>query len=589
MALLGGVATTLNAAVPGLPLGDILLGLISQFKKGYVFQIVDLSDPLLPIATKSLVLNPRKYTLSEPFSVTLTPTEDNTVVAEESGQIIREIVIEGTTGYKKRVEDAFGAGGLEQSGPDHFHDLRNFFRQYSTLKQLDADNAANIQMHFHNVKEDDHFVVVPRSFETPRDAATGRMHFHYKISLAAIQPLPPPKLPGDLFGIFGPDVANVLHIIAIAVYQSRALLVELLSLVENFRERVRDPSAFFTQVALSINAANQLVDGVVDSIILSKEIYKSVSALGEEIQEMMENDIDRDPYPYELATARSTAALTQAINEIAAQPSKFEPPLAGDVGNIFAGPKNFTESDLKRNEAGATIGSRTRLVFGNDAQAGLNLGSFGGSKGVLIGAGDSIDTIANKYRVPREAVIALNRLVFPYIVRGGGPGTLQPGDTLLIPLRNARQRSGAAPTAPYMTPDEIVYGNDMALDMRLAEEGVFDILVDTAHGSMDASLVRGKANVVQGVQILLGTELGSTSVIPDLGIRRTPGTKGTINNMLSATVALREGILGDSRVRSIRSMRVVLRGDVLTQEITPVLINERDGVVISVPFGKASR
>ena len=159
----------------------------------------------------------------------------------------------------------------------------------------------------------------------------------------------------------------------------------------------------------------------------------------------------------------------------------------------------------------------------------------------------------------------------------------------MIPLRSSGTAQGSTPSDRYLTPDDITYGVDIALDPRLAELGIFDILVDDVHGSEDVQLVRGQPNAVQGVQILIGTERGSTDFIPDLGIQRIPGIKGTVRNMLLASMYLREAILSDPRIVGIDSYRIVLEGDVLTQEITTQLIDSRDGVTIVVPFGKAAQ
>src|SRR3990170_1960072 len=73
-------ALGINPDDPGVPVAAIRAG----FRSGYVFELRDLREPI-PIQVHVLVLNPRSYTLSEPFQSTLTPTEDNTVVAEETG------------------------------------------------------------------------------------------------------------------------------------------------------------------------------------------------------------------------------------------------------------------------------------------------------------------------------------------------------------------------------------------------------------------------------------------------------------------------------------------------------------------------
>jgi hypothetical protein len=124
-----------------------------------------------------------------------------------------------------------------------------------------------------------------------------------------------------------------------------------------------------------------------------------------------------------------------------------------------------------------------------------------------------------------------------------------------------------------VSPTDLLYGVDLALDKELADIGVFEILVDDTHGSLDAQLVRGVDNVVQGVQIILGTEKTTTTFVPEIGIRRQVGRKGTLDLLLTSSIDMRAAILSDPRVVGIDSLSVVLEGDVLSQEITPVLLN----------------
>jgi hypothetical protein len=96
------------------------------------------------------------------------------------------------------------------------------------------------------------------------------------------------------------------------------------------------------------------------------------------------------------------------------------------------------------------------------------------------------------------------------------------------------------------------------------------------------------ANVVQGTEITINTERGTTQFIPTLGIRRNVGTKGTIQHVLLASTVLREALLSDPRVSGIESSRVVLDGDQLSQEITPIISGQRPGATLVLPFGRAS-
>ena len=583
---------TLVGGIPGVGdfLVDFLLGEITKpFTKGFVFEVLDMRSPQQALITKSLVINPKRYNLSEPFAVNLTPAEDDSVVTEENGIIIREIILEGTTGLKKRKEEALGRGGAigtEASGVDHFLSLRQMFRDYSEMKK-DPELAPHIQMHFHDVKNDEHFVVVPRSFETPRDAATNRVHFTYRITLAAIMLFPPPPEPDDLFDFLG--IGDEMKDITKAVYTGRAFFVEGINEIETMRKRLRNPELIFDSIGLSLNSAHDLIDGITQSIEAQKEFWAAGEDLVEDAEEDLDNTIEDYNTVKEWISARILKKIRlSSLQLIHVRTNKFAEPLANKQAKSFSGERNLTISDLANKTGGATVGSRTRLALGSEREAGLNLGTFGSSREIGILASDTIDTLSIKHDVPREAIIALNDLRYPYISKVGGPGILKPGDSVLIPMRAAGETVGVVPDDQYLTNQDILYGVDIALDPTLAQERIFDIKIDEMHGSVDVECIRGTKNVIQGVQILIGTERGTTDFIPELGIRRTVGVRATLDLMLIASVYLREAILSDPRIVRIESSKVTLVGDVLEQEITPVLLNARDGVTIVVPYGKAS-
>ena len=112
------------------------------------------------------VLNPTRYEVSEPFQAELTPAEDNTIVAEENGIIVREILLEGTFGLMERSAVGFQGAqgdGKPLSGTAHYEFLKKMFRRYSDLKK-EPTTSPHYEMIFHALKDDEHYRVIPRSF-----------------------------------------------------------------------------------------------------------------------------------------------------------------------------------------------------------------------------------------------------------------------------------------------------------------------------------------------------------------------------------------------------------------------------------------
>jgi hypothetical protein len=561
-----------------------LIDIRTGFRSAFVFEIQD-TVPSRPesIAIHVLALNPRSYVLSEPFQSTLTPTEDDTVVAEENGLIVRELTIEGTAGLSEKRGPAFDGDQGSLRGNEHFLHLRNLFRAYSRLKK--GPQSANYRMVFHSLKEDDHFVVVPRSFETPRDARTTRMHYDYRISLAVVAEADNQLLPLELdegFDFFSDELAAV----AGAFNDVRAAFAEVTADLSAIKRKVANINSVMIQAAGMINAVGNMLRAGSELIEYPYTLAKSVLAL-------VDNTADNLATSAEFAEGtlgraeRSLRRMASGLDRIAANPSRFGPDSLQQVADQFLGESALTGDDLDRQEAGASVGSRTRIAVGSKL-AGLALGAFRGIRQHRLIRTDNIDGLAARFLTTAELIVLINDLRFPYITEDGGPGMRKPGDLILIPIPEGVGGASVQPQADYLTPDEALYGIDLALDPVAMQSNRLELLPDRTRSLQDAQLSRGLNNVIQGTEILVRTERGSTTYIPELGIRRSAGGKGTIQHMLLTALNLREAILSDPRIEGIENSRVVLEDDVLTQEITPRLISQKEGVTLVLPFGRAS-
>jgi len=584
---LGGAAT----ADP-VPINDIRVG----FRAAYVLELLDDRTPEQALATHVLVLNPRSYSLSEPFAVTLTPTEANSVVSEENGQIIREISLEGTYGFAVKTAPTFRGtggqdiGGVTQGGNLHFQALRNFFRKYSGLKKNPRD-AGHVTMHFHSLKDDDHFIVVPRMFETPRDARTTRVHYSYRMSLAAVansdQRITEAN---DPFGLGDP-----LRTISEAFNDARAAFSEITSEISQLKRKVGNITAVMINVAGFLNSVGNFVRSTSDLIDFS---FKQAVA----VVDVLDNAAFRLADSLQDATLgapgrslQQMRRLQASIDRMLAFPDRFTSAAQSridDVKKLFEGQRNLTADDLADGTAGATFSTSTQLALGSESSAGIDLGEIRGFRTEEVLRSDTIDILAARVGSNPLTIILLNDLRFPFFCEGGGPGCAAPGDEVLVPVEGtARDDSDGGLTAgdEYLTPEEALYGRDIALDLEVLEnEQRLEFKEDLVHGALDADTVTGLNNVVQGIRITVATERGSTVFIPDVGIRRTAGKRGTLAQLVLAALNLREAILQDSRIESIQDSTVVLDGDVLTQEITPIVRGQRDALTVVLPFGRAS-
>jgi hypothetical protein len=594
---LGNPGSLLDALSPG----ELSLG----FKTGFIFEFrmastQHLPDNLREISPLALQLNPQSYTLQEPFASALTPVESNEVLAEENGIIQREITLEGTTGVKgsanvgslesaiRDVGAAFKAIGQdksksgEQPGIQNFFKLRNFFRAYSEAKQ-DPEIARDLIMVLHVMRDDDHFVVVPKSFTTPRDANT-RLHYKYRIELTAIGTvIPDPEPPSAELGL-GDGIRTLLE----GVQDTRAAFAELSELQGAIKGKIANISAIMIQTAGMIQAVKDFGEGFKDLVDMPRE--QAILGL-----EVLENAADRSldpgaPLEGDLAEGhRAMGRVVSGMQQALLQPEKFGKKKLGQrEAEIFAGERLVTNTDVDNRTAGGKLGSRTRVVSGSGGFAGLATAGFDSSVTARVRKGDTIASVAARYRSTKEGIILLNDLRAPYITVDGGPGILRPGDEVLIPVARGGAIAGTQPSSDYLTVEDSMYGVDMRLDPVLLNDGIMELSVDQKHGRLDVEHSFGIANVVQGLQILLHTARGATKFLPDLGIVRDVGMKGTVQRMLFASVSIRETILSDPRIEEIIRADIKLDGDSLTQEITPRVRGRAEGITLVLPFGKAS-
>lgn len=573
------------------------------FRQGFVFELLDLTRAATPLAVHVMVLNPIRYTLSEPFQIQLTPGEDNKVVKEGNGIIVREITLEGTFGLsKKRAQGFVGAQGSGNplSGTEHFNELRNLFRRYSALKKDPAQNA-NVVLIFHALRDDDHFIVEPREFNTPRDAARTRVHYDYRITMAATDEATVSGL-HQTVDQSGFNFNDALRDINEAFNDGRAAFAEVTANLSNIKRQVGNIQAVMGNAAQMLNSVGNFISGASEliqfPIQLCATITDQLATAGDTLIDVTSNAVVSTVETVTFReNSRSMRRLESAIDRIAMYNDKFQE-LAQRIETVFDGERRITNADVQSSgqgsapgAGGVTVGSRTRVVGGSDGRlAGLEVPRSSGFRSVQVDRTDTVESIAVQAGTTPEAIIIINNLIPPYITSEGGPGILQPGDSVLVPASTSSSEASTGFGAlTYLTPDEALYGVDVAIDDAVfGAVGQFEIAVDVTGGAEDVALRRGVPNVVQGTEITINTERGTTVFIPELGIRRNVGIKGTLQHVLLASITLREALLSDPRVSDIQSSRVVLDGDVLSQEITAVISGQRPGATFVLPFGQAS-
>ncbi|HET6416669.1 MAG TPA: hypothetical protein VFG22_10280, partial [Polyangiales bacterium] len=319
------------------------------FKQGFIFEVLDLeSGRTIPDGVHVMVLNPQRYSLTEPFQVTLTPTENDTVVAEENGIIVREITLEGTFGItEKRARGFQGAqgGGNPLSGADHFEALRNLFRRYSARKK-DPLTAAKTQMIFHALRDGDHFIVVPREFTTPRDAGKTRTHHEYRITLAAIAPAIQSGLVASRSGTdFFDDVTNVLRDINEGFNDMRAGIAEVTASLGQIKRKVGNINAILNGAIQLANAVGGFLAGATALINYPLQLAANVVEAVDGIADSLLLSVEGAAFGVFDENARSLRRISAAADKIIVFGDKFEA-TTRRIEDLYSGERRLTANDI---------------------------------------------------------------------------------------------------------------------------------------------------------------------------------------------------------------------------------------------------
>lgn len=575
-------ATTITTASLGeVSASDARLG----FGAGFVLELIDLRQPQ-PLAVFVFVLAPQSYELSEQHESTLTPTQGNVVVDESVGVQQRSIMLEGTFGRKERAASAYVAsqgGGKPLSGDDHHFALRDLLRRYSALKQSDL-TAPHTRLVFHALREDDHFVIAKPLFVTPRNARETRMHYKYRFTATAIGDAREiTRLRRNAAANDGSRFDDALRSISQSFHDARAAFADLTQSIDSVKRKVGNITTVLTQAAQLINAVGAAI-GAGQSLLIDYPIQQ-VATVVESLAFASDDLLDSiDPSPETQNAARQLRRMEAAFDVITMFPSRFKAQRPTQVWTAYQGERRLSPDDIRNGTAGAAPGSATRVARGTAQEAGFPVTEYRGVREITVRAGDTLEGIAVRAGVPPELIVEVNDLRPPYLLPGGGPGVLGPGDIVLVP--EILGGSGDVSPTQVSSAGDAIYGVDLALDLRLLErEGVLDIADPIDEDAGDAPLRGGVDNVAQGISVTIATERGSTVYVPDVGINRNVGRKGTLGHVLLASTNLRDAVLADDRIESIRRSAVVLDGDVLTQEIDPVIAGSAADTTLVLPLG----
>lgn len=419
------------------------------------------------------------YAVNEPFTVVITPTQDDGKYITNNGVIMRDIIISGTTGFMPNAvntsvrplsngaEQVIGINQVSTSAEDNrrknsgfirFVKLRNLFRRYSQIKKKGTPSDANATfLFFYDRKLDEWWVVEPLNFKMQKTKAKP-FTYDYTIHLQTIAPGNDTPLPMVL------DLPKDVEISGAGASFSPAITE-----VNNIVGRLRGISAAIVAFAGKANRAvqdalNQVLgplDAVTGVFAAAAAGIETIQSIPSGLQARMMNSLDG--LVNQTARLQTDIETATSVNDLYIETRQLVESLFARVADIFGNArdpnnpiavladenKKYTQQRSLGGPVGLSIndpnGSTTLPTApflngsGLNLLSGVDFGSYDTVKKQTVFDRESIFDLARRatgsvHMVP--LIIALNRLQFPYFINRSEPyrvGTKRWGDEILIP------------------------------------------------------------------------------------------------------------------------------------------------------------
>jgi len=560
-----------------------------------------------------LIVGPNSYTLSEPFSVESTPTQGGGLIVEENGIIQRTIKLEGNTGFKPRGLSRNGnvASLLYTkpqnrsysrtlpwftldaiSGQRHFQYLQDaVFRTYADLKR-DPATSEGTYLIFHNPKDDEHWLVVPRDFTLTRSASSPVM-YNYSIDLLVVDRAE------AVYADFSEDqglidaVKNAVAMVKAGLALVSGAINDITALVGEITNFVKDIGKIIDGVTEIVEAAGNFANGLSALIESPYTLIESVTGLVDAAGETLEKfeDLGSDVKKFPDTVKQKFKQLGDGLDLIGAHPEVFENPAIALMRQVRAAQELASSTSRATLESAAASLAPASFSEVDALGTGITPGDVTSSRGELgigravmrytssitidIGQGDTLTNLAARYLGDArlwQQIAVVNGLRPPFMndlastpldtdepVFGG---TLGVGAKILIPsfVKPPQNR----PLLPVLgvraeeSSEDHLLGTDLKLERVGGRDGapMYDFAVDVERGSVDIKTVSGVANISQSIISRISTDRGSDILYKKVGLRRVIGLHITPLDLELVHFRFRECINQDPRVSSVRSLTI---------------------------------
>lgn len=547
----------------------------------YFFEL-KLPSSMLQVVTPNflfpLIIPPENYSMDEPFTVEVTPTQGGGVYVEENGIVQRMIRLRGHTGFKPRMLKTINGSDLATlpvpailfpkqksfsrslptspilqaiSGQRHFQYLQDsVFRTYADLKR-DPAAAADTTMIFHNPKDDEHWIVIPQKFSLEQDSKSPFL-YRYNIELLAVDKAEARDVDfSEDKGIFD-QMKDSLRTMKRGVDMATGAIHDLTAIQDEVKRFVNNISQIIDSCTTVLNACSDLINGTTSLVQAPLSQLTStieyVEAVGELVTDHLELGDAYLSFPED--TLQKFRQLKDGLELLGTSPASWETPTETTLREIRDQQDlRRTISTVQKSEALERTPSTlaevralgTNLTYGDllSAEGTVTSGSrirrYKSGRQVTINDGDTLFSLSARYlgdgRLWQYLAVA-NGLRPPFIdAQANAP--LVSGD------RVGSQSSGSATGA-----DESPFGRTLGVGSTI-------VIPSNSTSSLDFPLlpVLG-ANLEETTEVqFLGTDFalvgegdlsGSDKVLYDVPIDTELGSVDT--KCVSGIENLKQGI-----------------------------------------------
>jgi len=464
----------------------------------YFFEL-RLPYSLLQIKTQSflfpLVIPPESYSMDEPFSAEVTPTQGGGVYVEENGIVQRSIHLRGHTGFKPRPlksYDSLPAGNIPVpailnpkqksfsrvlptspvrqaiSGQRHFQYLQDsVFRTYADLKRDPATSEETVMI-FHNPKDDEHWIVIPQKFTLERESGQPFL-YRYNIELLAVDTAEAKDADFSEDKNIFDKMKDTLRSMKRGVDLATGALHDLTAIQAEAKAYINNVSQIIDSVTTVLSAASDFINGVTDLIQTPLSHLTATVALIDEAAELVSTHKELgDTYSnFPEDYLQKLRQMADGLEQLGTIPSSWETPTEAtlrkirdqqDLRRMISSTRksaSLSRSITTLSEAralGTNLTAGDVMSADGTVSAGDRIRRYKSGRQVTINEGDTLVSLASRYlgdaRLWQYIAIA-NGLKPPFIDN-------QANMPLVSSMSDGSQTSGSATGADEAAFDRVL-------------------------------------------------------------------------------------------------------------------------------------